>query len=464
MQLSSLSREIVAFFREFLPLGPKSMCVAVSGGADSMALFHLLYSLRGELGIARLGIAHVNHGLRGEESNADAAFVEAEAKRACVPVHVTTLKPMQKKSGIELWAREARYEFFARLRQTEGFDFVATGHTSDDQAETVLMRIRRGCGLKGLCAITPLRKDGVIRPLLYIKRNDLRAWLADRGLSYREDSSNFSVDFTRNLLRLETLPLLEARHPGSAAMLSRIAREAFHAWHALLPLLNTWIEENVIENTSQGFSIKKSGIYEDGIAEEAIAQVLRTRGIGFRQFHMELMMANTARTTGAFLLSGGWGYRWEKDCLRFSDDFLTFKRLESPPPSEPRQCSIALPGITEACDGSILFSVERHSVACKTFQPFSSDNMTIFLDEEKVKNSLVFRSIRRDDMFWPLGSACLRNLKEYLKKQKKLKTVIGVVAAEGPEVLWIPGVQISQSVAMTAQSRMIFKISCKIMR
>jgi tRNA(Ile)-lysidine synthase len=183
-------KNVIDFFDTHIPPAPqgKSICAAVSGGCDSVALFYALFALRDRLGITRLGIAHVNHRLRGAESDADAAFVKEMGVKAIVPFHEKILGPRPPRGGMEEWARAERYGFFRNLCTAEGYDYIATGHTADDQAETVFMRIMRGSGLKGLCAIAPVREDHVIRPLLNINRASLCAWLKEKDNHVRPNS------------------------------------------------------------------------------------------------------------------------------------------------------------------------------------------------------------------------------------------------------------------------------------
>jgi tRNA(Ile)-lysidine synthetase-like protein len=182
MSQALIFKEVVHFFESIVPrLHPaKSVCAAVSGGCDSIALFHVLSALREKLGIARLGIAHVNHRLRGAESDADAAFVKDLSLKAGASFHEKILGPRPRKSGMEDWARQERYTFFNSLCKTEGYDYIATGHTADDQAETVLMRIMRGSGLKGLRAIAPISR--FVR-ILQIKTKPINGTRSDMTFS-----------------------------------------------------------------------------------------------------------------------------------------------------------------------------------------------------------------------------------------------------------------------------------------
>ncbi|HVV44014.1 MAG TPA: tRNA lysidine(34) synthetase TilS, partial [Bryobacteraceae bacterium] len=157
--------------------------VAVSGGADSVFLLTALH----ELGAA-VAVLHVNHRLRGEESDADEAFVRDLAAELNLEFHTSALPPAP--GNIEQEARRLRYEFFAEAIADGVCSFVATGHTLDDQAETVLFRFLRGSGAAGLSGIRPETESGLIRPLLGLRRTAIREWLTGRGIAWREDASN----------------------------------------------------------------------------------------------------------------------------------------------------------------------------------------------------------------------------------------------------------------------------------
>ena len=212
---------------------------AVSGGADSMALLQTLADLRQTLDFS-LAVAHLDHQLRGDESRADAVFVEAQAGRLDLPFHVEAIdvRGLARDLGIslEMAARRARYDFFRRLARAHGYHAVATGHTLDDQAETLLLRLARGAGGQGLSAMAwSVVLDGlrVIRPLREATRAELRAFLAERAVTWREDASNRDLSFLRNRVRHEVLPLLRERlNPRVDAALARAADllEADQAW------------------------------------------------------------------------------------------------------------------------------------------------------------------------------------------------------------------------------------------
>jgi len=227
--------------QELIQAGDR-LAVAVSGGADSVALLALLLALRADLGIV-LSIAHVNHKLRGQESDEDEHFVVQLAHEHGLELHTRTAPLVAANSGIEAAARKLRYDFFRQLARAGRVTKIATAHTLDDQAETVLLRILRGTGIRGLSGIHPRLvfegKDEVVRPLLNFRRTDLEAFLRDRGQRWREDSSNRDLAFLRNRLRHRLLPLLKEDF-GLAAVenladLAEIARAEEEHWELAHP-------------------------------------------------------------------------------------------------------------------------------------------------------------------------------------------------------------------------------------
>ena len=196
--------------------GDQVVC-AVSGGADSVALLFALYLLREKLGIC-VSAVHFNHGLRGEESDRDEAFVEKLCHRLDVPLTVGRAAVKPGKKGLEAAAREARYRFFSTLSGK-----IATAHTADDNAETVLMHMVRGTGLKGLGGIAPIRGP-FIRPMLGITRQEVLAFLEEYRLQYVTDSSNESDCFLRNRLRHHVMPLLKQENPRLCRNMSAMAQ------------------------------------------------------------------------------------------------------------------------------------------------------------------------------------------------------------------------------------------------
>ncbi len=212
-----MQNRLLKFAREQNLMAPGDTVIcAVSGGADSVAMLFALYLLREKLGIT-LEAAHFNHNLRGEESLRDETFVRELCARYEIPLHVASGEIHPGKKGLEAAARDARYAFLESLPGK-----IATAHTADDNAETILMHLVRGTGLKGLGGIAP-RRGKLIRPMLGITRREVEDFLAEWHLPHVEDSTNETDTFLRNRLRHHVMPLLAAENPRIAENLSQMA-------------------------------------------------------------------------------------------------------------------------------------------------------------------------------------------------------------------------------------------------
>ena len=194
-----------------------TLICAVSGGADSVAMLFGFYLLKDKLGIT-LSAAHFNHHLRGEESDRDEAFVRSFCQRYDIELHVGSGYVKAGKKGLEAAAREARYGFLTKLSGK-----IATAHTADDNAETVLMHMIRGTGLRGLGGIAP-QCGNLIRPMLNITRQEVLSFLEEYHLAFVQDSSNDTDAFLRNRIRRHVMPLLKAENPCLAENLSAMAQ------------------------------------------------------------------------------------------------------------------------------------------------------------------------------------------------------------------------------------------------
>lgn len=212
-----MHNKLLRFIREqeLIAPGDRIVC-AVSGGADSVAMLFAFYLLKETLNIT-LEAAHFNHHLRGDESQRDADFVRSFCRSYDIPLHVGEGQVQPGKKGLEAAARDARYAF---LQSLEGK--IATAHTADDNAETVLLHLVRGTGLKGLGGIAP-KRGKLIRPMLCVTRQDVEAFLLEWSLPHVEDSSNASDAFLRNRIRHGVMPLLREENPRIGENLSRMA-------------------------------------------------------------------------------------------------------------------------------------------------------------------------------------------------------------------------------------------------
>ena len=272
-----MQNKLLSFIREQDMIRPGDTVIcAVSGGADSVALLFALYLLKEKLDI-QLEAAHFNHHLRGKESDRDEAFVAQLCDRYDIPLHLGGGEITPGKKGLEAAARDARYAF---LRSLPGR--IATAHTADDNAETVLMHLIRGTGLKGLGGITPVHGN-VIRPMLKITRREVEAFLEEWCLAHIEDSSNGTDAFLRNRVRHHVMPLLTRENPQIAENLSRMALrlrldEEYLAGQADFDVLPT-VESlrsmpKALRSRALEDFLKKSGVKEPEDAHIALAETL----------------------------------------------------------------------------------------------------------------------------------------------------------------------------------------------
>lgn len=267
--------KLPAFIRRYNMLQPGDTVIcAVSGGADSMALLFAMYLLREKLEVT-LEAAHFNHGLRGEESDRDEAFVRAFCQRFEIPLHCGRGQVSAGQKGLEAAAREARYGFLETLPGK-----IATAHTADDNAETVLMHLVRGTGLKGLGGITPVRGK-LIRPMLGLTRQEVLDFLEEYHVAYVTDSTNETDGFLRNRLRHRVMPLLKEENPRIAENLSAMALKLRQdeqalstlAGQTLLPVSQLREQPAAIQSRQLAAFLERSGVKEP---ESAHIELIRS--------------------------------------------------------------------------------------------------------------------------------------------------------------------------------------------
>jgi tRNA(Ile)-lysidine synthase len=297
----SLSARVADFVarHKLLPRGAV-VVVGVSGGADSIALLHGLRALgRDHDHPLRLHVAHLHHGIRGADADADAAFVEslaADLGLPCIRDHVDIPKLHAREPGSrEELARRERYRFFERAAARCGADHIAVGHHADDQAETVLHRIVRGTGLRGLAGMAPVRTlrgvEGcrLVRPLLCVTRKEILAYLESGGMAYRTDATNADRDLTRNRIRGELLPeLARDYNPRVRAALVRLAEQAGGAYAfidatAIKTLAAVTVRADAGASGAQRGGVGPQGSHGAGRGHPAGVGPLRLRGatLGF---------------------------------------------------------------------------------------------------------------------------------------------------------------------------------------
>jgi tRNA(Ile)-lysidine synthase len=318
-----------------LPAGSRVLA-AVSGGPDSVCLVHLLR----DLGLELAGIAHFNHQLRGQESEDDQRFVARLAQALHLPFYCEISAVPA--GNLEQNARRARREFFRRLISEGKADRVALGHTRDDQAETVLFRILRGAGPTGLAGILPVSAEGLIRPLIDVRREDVLAYLRDRDIPWREDSSNVSLAFARNRIRHELLPRLQQTfNPQLVDALAHLADVSFEEetwWAAEVAR----VAPQVLSETRDGLEIATEALRSlaPALQRRLVRQAIRQakgdlRGIDYRHVEAILKLAASPEGSGRLTLPGAMGIR--------SFDRMLLSTAQVKP--QPAALLLSLPGV-----------------------------------------------------------------------------------------------------------------------
>jgi tRNA(Ile)-lysidine synthase len=263
-----------------------SVLCCVSGGADSMCLLHILFSLREKLGIT-VSAAHFNHNLRGEESDGDENFVVEYCRKLGVPIYIGSgdvhSEAERTGRGVEETARAMRYDFFYAVAKEQNINRIATAHNADDNLETVLMRIGRGTGLLGLGGIPPVR-DSIIRPLLTLTRASIEDYLLENSIPHREDSTNFSDDYSRNKIRHHVMPVLREINPEASSVSANMTRLLRKDNDFLTELSRKFLEENYkdgyISASALGnapFSVSSRAIRSicgDGLSYDHVVSIL----------------------------------------------------------------------------------------------------------------------------------------------------------------------------------------------
>jgi tRNA(Ile)-lysidine synthase len=426
--------------------------VAVSGGADSVALLAALDTLR-ETWSLRLTVWHLDHGLRGVESARDRGFVEDLAGRLghAITVEHATIRPGH---NLEARARDVRYQMLERAARAAGCRRIAVAHTQTDQAETVALRLLRGAGARGLSAMAP-RRGAIIRPLLACSREDVLRFLHARGLSWVEDTSNRDERFTRNRVRRRLLPALAAF--GGPRLPEMLARTA-----ALLREDERFLD--AVARRRLGRSRRARELPTERVrrlAPAIRARALRLwlasargslRGIGWSHIHLlEKHLASTE--SGTIALPGG-VVRYEGGALRWEAGVPA--RL--PPFSHP----IALGGRISRPDLGWELDV---SGPTRWSGILPADAWTAVFDRHSLPGGLTVRAARPGDRLRPLGLRGHQKLHDIFVNAKvgRSRRSSWPVLAAGDTVLWVPGLARSDTAIVGANTRDIVWAACRFL-
>jgi tRNA(Ile)-lysidine synthase len=459
--------------RQLMRAGDR-VAVAVSGGADSVALLRVLLELREEVGIV-VAVAHFNHGLRGEASEADEAFVAELARqhgleffsgRGDVRGHALTSK-----LSLEAAARELRYCWLTSLAESQKLDAIATGHTLDDQAETVLLKFLRGAGTRGLAGIYPeiaIRPGArIIRPLLEVTREEVEQYLTAFGQTWREDESNLDHRFARNRVRHELLPLLERDYnPNIRQLLSdaaELARAEEEYWNLLAKReletrqrIKAEIPHGLKPSTSTpGGDAAEAVPFQSSAAEPCLSLVnfqdlpLALQRRLLRSFAETQQLALDFDHVGNLLrcalgelpkaeLPGGWLAVRQGGCLEL-------RGPQAEPPFSGYQYTLPVPGEVRIAE----LGTTLRATAIREQLAHKSAEVDGLLRAELLGQDLVIRNWRPGDRFWPVHSKSEEKLKRLFSEQhipEEQRQSWPLVLCDA-QIVWVQGFPVSRAFA-----------------
>lgn len=442
--------------------------IGVSGGPDSVALLHLL-AARASAGRLRLGVAHLDHGLR-PESVRDAEFVRTMAVGLGLDVYVerVDVAGMQQRSHLPLEeaAREVRYGFFRKTAGRHGYAKVALGHHADDNAETLLLHLLRGSGRLGLGSIRAIREGVYIRPLIRATRSDIEQYLRIRKLPFLTDCTNTDTAILRNRIRHRLFPLLESDYqPGVRAILSRTAEVLADEEDWIEGLLRPFMARMTTGDRPGRLTIAAADFGQMPVAAArriVRAAVRRVQGnlrrIGFAHVEQIIHLSRRRGEAGPLHLPGDVRVRIEQDELVFE------RRAATGVPALPRESSgdyeYTLSGcgvlaIRETGDRLSLCEVPRDALA----DPKTAGPQTAFLDRDAVHFPVTVRNRRPGDRFAPLGAGGTQKLKKFFSDHKvpaAVRRCCPLLVSDG-RILWVSGYRIDQQARVGRHTRAVLK-------
>ena len=414
--------------------------VALSGGADSVALLLLLKNAG-----FNVHAAHCNFHLRGNESDRDEAFCVELCQRLGVELHRAHFDTREytelHKVSIEMAARELRYKWFEQLRQDIGAAGICVAHHRDDSVETVLLNLVRGTGLRGLTGIQP-RNGHILRPLLCVSRAEIEAFLAEKGQKYVTDSTNLETDVQRNIIRLEVLPLLRKLNPAVAENIQRTAENLAEAQLVLNVTIASINSSNVLN---------LSDLEKYGSSEYLAFEWLKKYGFNGDQVR-QILDADTGK-----IVSSSTGY----DVLKDRGRLIVEPALEPFNPMRiPEEGTYALGGSSIEIGGK---TTENNTFRVRKKPVYvSKEPYVATLDASKVRFPLTVRRVEEGDWMQPYGMKGRKLLSDLMTDLKmtvfEKRRQLVVVDAKGA-VLWLVGRRIAAFVAVSDATTAVFEAS-----
>ncbi|MBL7180738.1 MAG: tRNA lysidine(34) synthetase TilS [Pseudomonadota bacterium] len=449
-----------------------SVLVGVSGGPDSVALLHALITLASGLSL-KLGVAHLNHGLRLQASDDDAIFVASLADRFDLPfyVHKVDVRKYQhdNRLSLEEAGRRVRYAFLTDLAAKGRFDKIALGHHADDNAELVLMNLFRGSGPLGISGIPPVRGVKIVRPLIKLRRSDILEYLKLNGLTYVSDRTNLDLKHLRNRVRHQLIPLLKTSYnPKIIETLNRLASilSAEEEW--MEDVLRPILDAAILNAGPKTVTLSVSKL--DGVHIAALRRIIRNaverikgdlRRITFAHVDAVIRLLESPQPFGNLDLPDRVRVRRMQGVLLISKEQKALRDLDIKPDQDETftfEYSINKPGtlFIKELNAQIKFSETR----VEHLSDFShAGHLTGFFDMNRLGFPLIVRNVRPGDRFKPLGMTGTQKLKDFFINQKVPRTERAkcpVLLSRG-KIIWVVGHRIDESVKVMPATGKVLK-------
>ncbi|MDO4289425.1 MAG: tRNA lysidine(34) synthetase TilS [Eubacterium sp.] len=439
--------------------------IGVSGGADSLALLYFLHSISQRLCIS-VAAAHLHHGLRGAAADGDAEFVKDFCLARDIPFYLKAADVSAQAQlggrGLEEAGREARRAFFAELAAKHGFSKVALAHHQDDQAETVLMRLIRGTGVKGAGGMAPLSTEGsmtIVRPFLCVGKADICAYCDARGLAYRTDATNFEAVATRNKLRLSVMPALEAINPGVKARLCDFS-ELARGYEDFLEAQVDQAAEALLHREGEGLWVEAAALLPlHPLLQRALLRrcILTIKGslkeVAYNHIEKPLALLRSQKTVWEAEVPGGLRLRRSYDLLWIEKKRPGGKKRgfgDYPLPQEGR--------VYFAREGLLL---EMRVFLINNLKELKNSDEKYF-DCGKIKGRLHLRGRKTGDYFYAKGMQGRKKLKDFFidtKTDREIRDSLPLLAC-GSEILWSPGRLYNAAYTPDDTTRKILAVRC----
>lgn len=420
-----------------MPVQSRRVIVALSGGADSMALLRALLSLRDELDIT-LEACHVNHGIRGQSADCDEAFVKAECDKLGIKLHLLYADvpslARERGLGLEECGRQVRYSFFESL----GDCIIATAHTLSDRCETLLLNETRGTSLRGLCSI-PAVRGNVIRPLIDCTREEIEAYCAENEISFVTDETNLDPAYSRNRIRLNVIPELKKINPSFENAALRLISSAIEDDDYFAEITRDAFRKAKKENGFDTVFIKNQ---HPSVRKRLLAYILKeTANITPELVHLKLVEQ---------ILDGGTAEIIGNTVVSVKNSVLTV----NPERDDAAEWEA---DFTSLC-AQLPRGTVRADIVNKNELPPKHIVHNKVIDYDRIIGQCVIRNRRAGDKIRPAGSSCTKTLKKLFNEKHLEGRNSRLILADDLGILWVEGIGCADRVKITEETQKILVI------